>query len=235
MMFPERVEHLLNKIDEIERGEINIEDIVNSFVVTTGIIELCLEMEEEGIINVFDIGGKRNERKKWIHTFEDVSLVIFPVSLTNFFKDLSEDENINAMEEDLALWREIVNSKWFNNTKFILWFSHSDQFELYLRKNINLFNEFIGHSNDDKGEDSIEKCFDLIKKKFLEKVEPERSVEIVSSNLLDTLQFFRIIKDKMKFLFDVELSEPKNYGILTSKKCITVNFSKERLKYFSIA
>eukprot|EP01091_Cochliopodium_minus_P009023 TRINITY_DN2146_c0_g1_i5.p1 TRINITY_DN2146_c0_g1~~TRINITY_DN2146_c0_g1_i5.p1 ORF type:complete len:236 (-),score=47.18 TRINITY_DN2146_c0_g1_i5:27-734(-) len=235
MMFPERVEHLLNKIDEIERGEINIEDILNSFMVRTRTSELFLEMEEERVINVIDVDRRIREIRNKIKIFEDISLFIFPVSLTNFFKDLSEDENINAMEEDLALWREIVNSKWFNNTKFILWFSHSDQFELYLRKNINLFNEFIGHSNDHKGEVSLEKCIDLMKKKFLEKVEPERSVEIVSSNLLDTLQFFRIIKDKMKFLFDVELSEPKNYGILTSKKCITVNFSKERLKYFSIA
>jgi len=33
---------------------------------------------------VFDVGGQRSERKKWIHCFEDVTAIIFIVALSEY-------------------------------------------------------------------------------------------------------------------------------------------------------
>ena len=41
---------------------------------------------------MFDVGGQRSERKKWIHCFEGVTAIIFCVSLSAYDLVLAEDE-----------------------------------------------------------------------------------------------------------------------------------------------
>jgi len=41
---------------------------------------------------LFDVGGQRSERKKWIHCFEDVTAIIFCVAMSEYDQVLQEDE-----------------------------------------------------------------------------------------------------------------------------------------------
>jgi len=41
---------------------------------------------------LFDVGGQRSERKKWIHCFEDVTAIIFCVGMSEYDQVLHEDE-----------------------------------------------------------------------------------------------------------------------------------------------
>uniref|UniRef100_A0A914KFU1 Uncharacterized protein n=1 Tax=Meloidogyne incognita TaxID=6306 RepID=A0A914KFU1_MELIC len=41
---------------------------------------------------VFDVGGQRSERKKWIHCFENVNSIIFITAISEFDQVLFEDE-----------------------------------------------------------------------------------------------------------------------------------------------
>lgn len=34
---------------------------------------------------MFDVGGQRSERKKWIHCFEGVTAIIFCVALSGYY------------------------------------------------------------------------------------------------------------------------------------------------------
>ena len=44
---------------------------------------------------MFDVGGQRSERKKWIHCFEGVTAIIFCVALSGYDLVLAEDEEMN--------------------------------------------------------------------------------------------------------------------------------------------
>ena len=68
---------------------------------------------------MFDVGGQRSERKKWIHCFENVTAIIFCVSLSAYDQRLLEDESMNRMHESLKLFDSIANNRWFENTSII--------------------------------------------------------------------------------------------------------------------
>jgi len=77
---------------------------------------------------MFDVGGQRNERKKWIHCFENVTAVLFVASISDYNQTLYEDEKTNRMMEALSLFEEICNSRWFKNTAMILFLNKRDIF-----------------------------------------------------------------------------------------------------------
>jgi guanine nucleotide-binding protein G(i) subunit alpha len=46
------------------------------------------------LLRMFDVGGQRSERKKWIHCFEGVTAIIFCVALSDYDLVLAEDEEM---------------------------------------------------------------------------------------------------------------------------------------------
>ncbi len=46
------------------------------------------------LFRMFDVGGQRSERKKWIHCFEGVTAIIFCVALSAYDLVLAEDEEM---------------------------------------------------------------------------------------------------------------------------------------------
>lgn len=69
------------------------QDILRSRVKTTGIVESVFRVGEV-TYRVFDVGGQRSERKKWIHCFDNVSALVFMVSLSEYDQTLYEDEKV---------------------------------------------------------------------------------------------------------------------------------------------
>ena len=43
---------------------------------------------------MFDVGGQRSERKKWIHCFEGVTAIIFIVAMSEYDMSLAEDQEM---------------------------------------------------------------------------------------------------------------------------------------------
>lgn len=81
------------------------------------------------LCRMFDVGGQRSERKKWIHCFEGVTAIIFCVALSGYDLVLAEDEEMNRMIESMKLFDSICNSKWFVETSIILFLNKKDLFE----------------------------------------------------------------------------------------------------------
>ncbi|XP_069757288.1 guanine nucleotide binding protein (G protein), alpha activating activity polypeptide O, a isoform X4 [Narcine bancroftii] len=109
------------------------QDILRTRVKTTGIVETHFTFKNLHF-RLFDVGGQRSERKKWIHCFEDVTAIIFCVALSGYDQVLHEDETTNRMHESLKLFDSICNNKWFTDTSIILFLNKKDIFEAKIKK-----------------------------------------------------------------------------------------------------
>ncbi|EFO89083.1 hypothetical protein CRE_15098 [Caenorhabditis remanei] len=55
-----------------------------------GVIEVKFNMKGK-VFRVFDVGGQRSQRKKWIHCFDDAKALIYVASLSEYDQVLLED------------------------------------------------------------------------------------------------------------------------------------------------
>ncbi|KAL5350045.1 hypothetical protein V496_05657 [Pseudogymnoascus sp. VKM F-4515 (FW-2607)] len=106
----------------------NDQDVLRSRVKTTGITETTFIIGEL-TYRMFDVGGQRSERKKWIHCFENVTTILFLVAISEYDQLLFEDETVNRMQEALTLFDSICNSRWFTKTSIILFLNKIDRFK----------------------------------------------------------------------------------------------------------
>ncbi|KAI9220708.1 heterotrimeric G protein alpha subunit B [Blastocladiella britannica] len=127
------------------------QDILRSRVKTTGIMETTFHIGEL-VYRMFDVGGQRSERKKWIHCFEDVTAIVFLVAISEYDQYLQEDESVNRMHEALALFDSICNSRWFENTSIILFLNKIDLFKQKLQSGLSplslSFPDYNGRDGD---------------------------------------------------------------------------------------
>jgi len=126
------------------------QDILRSRVKTTGITETTFKVGEL-TYKLFDVGGQRSERKKWIHCFENVTALVFLVSLSEYDQMLYEDESVNRMQEALTLFDSICNSRWFVKTSIILFLNKIDLFAEKLPRSPlgDYFPDYHGGNNYD--------------------------------------------------------------------------------------
>ncbi|KAI6244786.1 Guanine nucleotide-binding protein alpha-3 subunit [Erysiphe necator] len=120
-------------------------DVLRARTKTTGIYETRFTMGSLSI-HMFDVGGQRSERKKWIHCFENVTSIIFCVGLSEYDQNLLEESNQNRMMESLVLFDSVVNSRWFMRTSIILFLNKVDLFRAKLARSplSNWFPDYSG-------------------------------------------------------------------------------------------
>ncbi|KAK0619779.1 putative G alpha subunit 2 [Immersiella caudata] len=109
------------------------QDLLRSRLRTTGITETIFDLGQL-TYRMFDVGGQRSERKKWIHCFENVNCLLFLVAISGYDQCLVEDKDGNQMNEALMLWESIANSHWFTKSALILFLNKMDLFKEKLPK-----------------------------------------------------------------------------------------------------
>ncbi|RVD81648.1 uncharacterized protein DFL_009501 [Arthrobotrys flagrans] len=137
------------------------QDVLRSRVKTLGITETTFVIGDL-TYRMFDVGGQRSERKKWIHCFENVTTILFLVAISEYDQLLFEDETVNRMQEALTLFDSICNSRWFIKTSIILFLNKIDRFreKLPVSPMKNYFPDFEG------GDDYAAAC-DYILNRFV--------------------------------------------------------------------
>jgi len=172
------------------------QDILYSRVATTGVVEVKFKIKDLDF-RVFDVGGQRSERRKWIHCFDSVEAIIFITAISEYDQVLFEDETTNRMIESMQLFSSICNSSWFLQTAMILFLNKKDLFmEKIQRVNITTcFPDYEGGQN-------YEEAVAFIKMKFAElNLHPDKKtiymhetcatdtnqVQLVISSVIDTI------------------------------------------------
>lgn len=160
------------------------EDVLYARVRTTGVVEIQFspvgENKKSGeVYRLFDVGGQRNERRKWIHLFEGVTAVIFCAAISEYDQTLFEDENKNRMMETKELFEWVLEQPCFEKTSFMLFLNKFDIFEKKVSKvPLNVCEWFKDYQPVSTGKQEIEHAYEFVKKKFEElyyqKTTPDR-------------------------------------------------------------
>ncbi|OAP54351.1 hypothetical protein AYL99_11452 [Fonsecaea erecta] len=104
----------------------NDQDILRSRHKTTGVAEFVFTANRDTVYRVIDVGGQRSERKKWMHYFEGVDLVLFLVALSEYDQALYEDGSVNRLQETIDLFRNVCEARWFTHATVQLVFNKTD-------------------------------------------------------------------------------------------------------------
>lgn len=137
-----------------------VEDVLQARARTIGVKEINFNSEGHQW-RLVDVGGQRNERKKWIHCFEDVTAIIFFCDASAYNQTLFEDERVNRLLEALTLFEEICNCKYFHSTPLILFLNKSDLLKKKIKK-VDIAEFF----DDYDGGNDYEKAVQWLNNKF---------------------------------------------------------------------
>ncbi|EME49409.1 G protein alpha-like subunit [Dothistroma septosporum NZE10] len=160
------------------------QDILRARLRTTGISETIFETGNL-TYRMFDVGGQRSERKKWIHVFDNVQVVLFLVAISGFDHVLVEDRNGNQMHEALMLFESIANSKYFEKSALILFLNKIDLFnekvETGAARIVDHFPDYMGSERD------TEAGAQFFARKFRNLVrDPDKDAYVHFTNATDT-------------------------------------------------
>uniref|UniRef100_A0A914DMS6 Guanine nucleotide-binding protein G(s) subunit alpha n=1 Tax=Acrobeloides nanus TaxID=290746 RepID=A0A914DMS6_9BILA len=119
--------YFLDKVADVRQPNYDPseQDILRCRVMTTGIFETKFEVDKVRF-HMFDVGGQRDERRKWIQCFNDVTAIIFVCASSSYNLVLWEDSTQNRLRESLALFKNIWNNRWLKTISVILFLNKQD-------------------------------------------------------------------------------------------------------------
>ncbi|XP_042198321.1 guanine nucleotide binding protein (G protein) alpha v1 [Callorhinchus milii] len=126
-------------------------DLLRVRLRTAGVIETQFKINNL-IFRMYDVGGQRTERRKWIGCFEEVRAVLYVAALSGYDMTLLEELTVNRLQESLKLFSSICNNVFFRSTSMILFLNKIDLFQekiLHSERHLRLyFSEYRGADCD---------------------------------------------------------------------------------------
>ncbi|KAG6551879.1 hypothetical protein Mapa_006494 [Marchantia paleacea] len=171
LQLPTCTEYFCNNLQRLSQIDYvpSQEDVLFARVRTSGIVETTFRPGRSDLYKLYDVGGQRNERKKWIHLFEGVTAVIFCAALSEYDQTLSEDENTNRMVEARDLFDWVLKQSCFKETSFLLFLNKFDLFEQKIHKvPLSVCDWFSDYKPIATGRAEVTHAYQYVEKKFRE-------------------------------------------------------------------
>jgi len=179
------IEYFINSAERIIQLDYipSSDDIFQARARTSGVVTIEFTLDKI-MCRMVDVGGQRNERKKWISHFDNVTAIMFLVSLSEYDKFLLEDSTVNRMHDAMDVFQNIVECPYFEETNIILLLNKKDLFEEKLKK-VDLsfcFPDYAGGSN-------YMEAVDFVQNKFLSIFREAKDTQVVDSMSSDIYPF----------------------------------------------
>lgn len=195
-LIRDNLEYFMNRLTTIHTKQYcpSVMDIFQSYYPTSGIgwFDITHPASNRNI-KIIEVGGIRSERKNWIRHYEDVDGIIFTISLGTFDRKITDNNQMNELEESLQVYETIVNSSLLRNVHINLILTKKDMFRDKILHNSEIFqNLFPQYNGPDRDPDVIEQW---IIEQF--HARDHRTVkygilDVSSINLLDNKQFKKV-------------------------------------------
>ena len=166
------------------------QDILNLRVVTQSITDNEFYIEGR-TWHFYDVSGLKHHRKAWLPFFDNVSGVLFVVSLSCYNQTLVEEPSKNRMRDSIELFKSIATNPILENSNFLLFFNKADLYERKIAKR-----DFRDYFPDFKGKDgSRTDAYEYLKMKFQQGIKDSlKLVAIHKTCCTDTNMIEKIIK-----------------------------------------
>ncbi|CAM9157590.1 unnamed protein product [Chrysoparadoxa australica] len=152
------------------------QDIMMARIRTTGASTHGVDHEEKRY-TVVDVGGQRNERRKWASCFDKFGAVLYLGGLSGYAQRLFEDNSVVRMHESLDLLSQVVQNLLPRGTPIFVLLSKLDLFLEYI-KAVPLSSCFPDYTGPEGDPDA---ALDFIKAKYtagVHKPRPDLEVPI---------------------------------------------------------
>ncbi|GBM60267.1 Guanine nucleotide-binding protein G(s) subunit alpha [Araneus ventricosus] len=135
---------------------------------------------------MFDVGGQRGERRKWIQVFDGITAILFLVASSGFDLKLREDPLVNRLQESLTLFQDVWNSRFLKESGFILFLNKQDQLKEKIERGSRIqdtFPEYLEYTpNDADASTEYEKVRSFIRDLFLDETKKQHQASSICSN-----------------------------------------------------
>lgn len=173
-------------------------DILRCKARTTGIVECSVAFGDSKFI-IYDVGGQRAERKKWVHCFKESTCLIYVAGVSGFDEKLIEDPDDNRLSEEFKLFEGVCD---MHPTKqIILILNKTDVLQEKIQRAGQRGVKFSAFFPDCRDDGNYESVLAWIKAQFLARNKfPERSIQVMNLNAIDTDQVrsvFNQVKDQV--------------------------------------
>jgi len=176
--------YFLSHLDRINQHDYmpTEQDILRCRVPTTGVVEYSFNIQSHHF-RIFDVGGQRTERRKWIHCFEDVTSVIFLAALSDYnetcqstYDEENPEKDLNRLDVSISLFKLIKRNPWFENSSMILFLNKKDLLEEKINS-VDLKDTFPDYEG---GSCNAIAARNYIQEKFCERVDDGDDVTVYS-------------------------------------------------------
>ncbi|XP_052871719.1 guanine nucleotide-binding protein G(f) subunit alpha [Anopheles cruzii] len=156
-------------------------DILNCRKITTGIQETRFNVRMPVSLGggfqefrMFDVGGQRHHRSKWMQAFEGVQAVLFLISCGSFDQTLREDPKQNRLAEGFELFRGVWHNRFLAETGVIVFLNKQDVLEqkLLAGKSIRTYfpeyDDYVAFADKDQLYDELSRTRSFIRSKLVD-------------------------------------------------------------------
>ncbi|CAG7719312.1 unnamed protein product, partial [Allacma fusca] len=106
---------------------------------------------------MFDVGGQRGERRKWIQVFDGINTILFLVACNVFDQFTFEDPSLNRLQESINLFQDVWCSRFLQDSGFIVFLNKQDLLKKKIESGASIghyYPDFFHYSIDNKDGDN---------------------------------------------------------------------------------